>query len=193
VGYYNNLSAGTCRLEKLMPPNLDIYGLTKHRDIETINRFLDKYVDRATIEERGDEELMMRPLDISNDCGTLESADWEPALTLTHSIHRGLDYPRRSFSIYLAAPQGSEMSSVLHFTEDDQLVLGLSIDDAESLPENEERAKLLLADLARDFECHLGLIAGEEPPPSSEVKFRAIVDEPFHALVFYRDFTQDPV
>ena len=30
-----------------MPPDLDIYGLTKHRDTATIDRFLDTYVDRA--------------------------------------------------------------------------------------------------------------------------------------------------
>src|SRR5688500_7429649 len=127
-----------------MPPNLDIYCLTKHRDIDIISRFLDKYVDRAASEGRGDEELMMRPLDMSNFTDTLESYDWEPALTLTNSIQRGLDYPRRSFSICLTTPQGIEMGALLHFTTDDQLVLGLSIDDDGALPENEELAKTLL-------------------------------------------------
>ncbi len=42
-----------------MPPNLDIYGLTKHRDAATIDKFLDAYVDRAASEDRGDEELML--------------------------------------------------------------------------------------------------------------------------------------
>ena len=45
-----------------MPPNLEIYGLTKYRDAVTIDRFLNAYVDRAKSWDRGDEELMMEPL-----------------------------------------------------------------------------------------------------------------------------------
>jgi len=174
-----------------VPPNLDIYGLTKHRDIETINRFIARHVDRTASEDREGEELMMRPLDMSNDTNTFLSADWEPALTLTNSIQRGLDYPRRSFSIYLTAPQGTEISALLHFTADEQLVLGLSIDDEEALPENEEFAKSLLMVLREEFGCHLGLITFENPPPSSEAEFRAEAGKPLTA--FFCDFTQDPV
>ena len=176
-----------------MPPNLDIYCLTKHRNMDTINRFLDRYVDRAASEDRGDEELMMRPLDMSNFTNTFESYDWEPALTLTNSIQRGLDYPRRSFSVYLTTliPERAEMGGVLHFTDDDQLVLGLSFDDEGALPENESRAKLLLAELAKEFECHLGLVTVEVPPPSNEAEFRAEAGKPL--TVFFCDFTQDTV
>lgn len=168
----------------LVPPNLDIYGLTKHRDIQTINRFLDKYVDRTANEDRGDGELMMRPLDMSNFTDTTESYDWEPALTLTNSIQRGLDYPCRSFSIYLTMPHDTEMGALLHFTEDDQLVLGLSIDDGDALPENEELAKSLLMDLRGEFGCHMGLITVSDPPPSSESEFKDAIQKPLTVFLW---------
>ena len=37
-----------------VPEYIDIYGLTKHRDAETIKRFLDEYVDESAHEDMGD-------------------------------------------------------------------------------------------------------------------------------------------
>jgi hypothetical protein len=42
-----------------MPPNLDVYVVSRAQDRETIERFLSTYVDRGASEDRGDEELMM--------------------------------------------------------------------------------------------------------------------------------------
>ena len=67
--YYTPSEQGNCcrKTEKrVMPPDLDIYGLTKHRDTTTIDRFLDTYVDRAKSWDRGDEELMMEPLPLTH-------------------------------------------------------------------------------------------------------------------------------
>ncbi|MEO6891198.1 MAG: hypothetical protein ABI324_19610, partial [Ktedonobacteraceae bacterium] len=81
-----------------MPPDLDIYGLTKNRDAITINRFLDTYVDRAASNDRGDEELLMEPL-LPTQPGTgFDAFESEPALTLSHIIDRGLAFPRRAFT-----------------------------------------------------------------------------------------------
>ena len=46
----------------MLPEYVDIYGLTRHRDAGTINRFLEEYVDRGAHEDMGDEEIMMLPL-----------------------------------------------------------------------------------------------------------------------------------
>lgn len=46
-----------------MPPNLDIYAITEDRSIDIINDFLEKYIDRQECELRGDEELMLLPMD----------------------------------------------------------------------------------------------------------------------------------
>jgi len=163
-----------------MPPNLDIYALTKHRDLKTINRFIDRYADRAANEGRGDEDIM-----ILNPSDPFE-VNWEPALTLSHMIERGLDYPRICFTIYLGAIVERELGSLIHFTADNQLVLGLSIDDEGALPENEERAKSLLRTLVEEFDCHMGLIKVEDPPPTSEAEFIAAVKKPLFVYFYQR-------
>jgi hypothetical protein len=46
---------------------LDVYGLTQRRDVATVNRFLDEYVDRGAEEDRRGEELAREPLDATLD------------------------------------------------------------------------------------------------------------------------------
>lgn len=161
-----------------MPPDLDIYCLTKLRNAETIDRFIDLYVDRVLSEDREDEELMIRRLDVPLDFDDGYLAfEWELAHTLSHSIQRGLDYPRRCFTIYLKSKQIEFTHVILHFTADDHIILGLSIDDAGAQPENLERAKLLLNSLRADYQGERGLILAEHPPPASEQIFKKINEE----------------
>jgi hypothetical protein len=174
-----------------MPANLDIYCLTKHRDLETINHFLDNYVDRATSEDREGEEVYLIP-DHQGE-GSWEP-QWEPALTLTHMIQRGLDYPRRSFSVYMDTQSALNMTGALmHFTSDDRLVLGLSIGDKGDYSdgeltdsESELRAKAILERLAEQFNCHLGWITVEDPPPHSEAEFREAWKKPL--TIYFQAF-----
>lgn len=173
-----------------MPPDLDIYGLTKHRDAATIDRFLDTYVDRAKSWDRGDEELMIEPLVPTLPLTDLDAFEWELALTLSHIIERGLAFPRRAFTVYLVAKQADLTRVVLSFTADDQLILGLSIDDEGATPENERRAKELLAQLVEEYACHSGLIVVEAPPPRSEAAFYARAKEPL--TIFFGPFAQRP-
>jgi hypothetical protein len=154
-----------------MPPNLDIYGLTKYRDLNTINTFLDLYVDRAASEDRGDEDLMLLPLFSFAHPDNLDDYDWEPARTLSNIIQRGLDFPRRSFSVYLKSRQSDIDLIILSFTSDNQLILGLSIDYWNELPETLTRAERLLKELAGQFNCHRGLIMVEGRPPVDEKEF----------------------
>lgn len=154
-----------------MPPELDIYGLTRLRDRETIDRFIDTYVDRAASEDRADEELMLEPESATDGSASMSDVSWEPALTLTHIVERGLQYPRRSFTVYLTARDKQFERVILSFTVDDQLIVGLAIDDAGKQPQNAQRARALLAGLMRDFDCHAGLIVVETPPAASEGEF----------------------
>ena len=154
-----------------MPPNLDIYGLTKHRNLNTINDFLDLYVDRLASEVRADEELMILPLDASPRVENLEDYDWEPAHTLSNVIERGLAFPARSFSVYLKSKPADLDQIILSFTSDNQLILGFSIDDEGASEDNSDRAERLLNELAAKFCCHLGLVMVEQPPPENEEKF----------------------
>jgi hypothetical protein len=164
-----------------MPPELDIYALTRHRDRATIERFLDEYADRVANEERDDEELMLEsPAFFGEDwtgqppVAIPETAyEWEPARTLSHIVDRGLDHPRRAFTVYLGAKAPDMERIILAFTRDNQLVLGLAIDDEGEQPENEVKAKALLGHLMATYQCHAGLIVVEHYPPQGEREFHA--------------------
>jgi hypothetical protein len=151
-----------------MPPELDIYVISEARNFETINRFLDLYVDREASEDRGDEELMILPLDIQGDPSEVRDWDWEPAKSLTSIVERGLQYPRRAFTVYLKQQDASLERAILSFTPDDKVIFGVSIDDEGAKPENLERAKNLLHEMAERLHGHAGLIAVEQPPPWTE-------------------------
>jgi hypothetical protein len=174
-----------------VPPSLDIYALTRQRDRATIERFLDEYGDRVADEERGDEELMIEsPAFFGEDWAAQppvaipETAyEWEPSRTLSHIIDRGLDYPRRAFTVYLTAKAPDVDRITLAFTRDDQLVVGLSIDDEGAQPENEVIAKALLGHLMEAYGCHAGLVIVETYPPQGEREFQARAQHPL--TVFY--------
>lgn len=88
-------------------------------------------------------------------------------------MQRGLDVPRRSFTLYLTAKHTELSRVVLGFTRDDKLVLGVSVDDEGELPEKLVIARRWLRSLASDFGCLFGAIFVEEPPPDSEEAFLA--------------------
>src|SRR4051794_35298208 len=121
-------------------PQLDIYGLTHRRNFETINQFIDDFVGREANEDRGDEELMMDPLDRTAG-DSLDSYDWEPAISLTHIIEVGLRQPPRAFTVYLKANHAEFDRAILSFTSDNQLILSASIEDEGAIPGNLVRAK----------------------------------------------------
>jgi hypothetical protein len=148
-----------------MPPDLDIYVISGSRDRETIERFLASYVDRRTSEDRGDEELMMLPLSSCDSARSLSDYEWEPARSLTHIVERGLDYPRRGFCVYLTSLDASLSRAILSFTDDDRVIFGVSLDDEGAKPENFEKAKRLMHQMAREFAGQMGFIGVEEPPP----------------------------
>ncbi len=174
-----------------MPPDLDIYGLTKHRDASTIDRFLDAYVDRVKSWDRGDEELMMEPLLLTSPLTGVDAYEWEPALTLSHIIERGLASPRRAFTVYLVPTRADLTRVILSFTADDQLVLGVSLDDEGAKPENERRAREIVVQLVEEYACHSALILVESPPPRSETAFYAQAKHPL--TVFFSTFPEKPL
>jgi hypothetical protein len=161
-------------------PHLDVYVLTSRRDRETIDRFVATFLDRAAVEDLGDTELMLTPLGATPGPRGLEEMEWEPVGTLTRAVERGLDYPRRAFSLYLSGPTPGGERPVdevsLTFTTDDQVVLGVSIQDPDSRPEKMAFAKQILARLTAEFDCSLGIIGWEVVPPVSGAEFRRVVE-----------------
>lgn len=148
-----------------MPPNLDIYVVSRARNRETIESFVNSYVDRSTSEDRGDEELMLLALDSSGQPSDGDNWDWEPSRSLCHIIERGLEFPRRAFSVYLKPLDTTLAGVTLAFDIDDQVIFGLSIDDQSEKAENAERAKVLLHGMAGAFGATHGFVAVEEPAP----------------------------
>lgn len=171
-----------------MPPTLDAYILSRYRNLDTINQFIADYIDSDASEDRGDKELMLVPLLFTGDINQLRLGEfeWEPALTLTNIIEYGLSYPRRAFWVFLKCKDPVFANATLGFTTDNQLVLGLSIDDAGAKPENLHSAKLMLRDLARKYRGYLGVVTVELPPPLNEWEFRKIVKDSL--TVFFSEF-----
>jgi hypothetical protein len=148
-----------------MPPNLDIYVISTARNRETVERFLRLYVDRATSEDRGVEELMIMALDSCGRPSSGDDWDWEPSKNLTHIVDRGLQFPRRAFSVYLNTLDASLAGAILAFDVNDQVIFGVSIDDDGGKAENLERAKTLLHEMAEALGATHGFIGVEEPAP----------------------------
>ena len=148
-----------------MPPNLDIYVISRSRSRDMIERFLNTYVDIEASADRGREELMLLPLGSSESPPRLEDWDWEPSGTLSNIIERGLQHPPRAFSVSLRTRNTSLAGSTLGFTADDQVFFGLSLDDEGADPENLAKAKELLYEMVESLQGRSAFIGVETPPP----------------------------
>jgi hypothetical protein len=137
--------------------------ISKRRDHASIDRYLQAWLDRAASEDRGDEELMMLPLNVTP--GEVHDWDWEPAVTLSHMIQRGLDRPARAFAIYLQPRETAVDGVTLAFTTDEHVVFGVSVDDPYEGDDRLAFAKELLHRLVEEFDGEAAYIAVEEPPP----------------------------
>lgn len=148
-----------------MPANLDVYVVSSARDRETIERFLNAYVDHVASEDRGDEELMLLALDSSGQPSSGDEWDWEPSGSLSHIVERGLQSPRRAFSVHLKTRDTSLAGATLAFDIDNHVIFGVSMEDEGAQAENLKRAKSLLHEMAQALKGSHGFIGVEEPPP----------------------------
>lgn len=153
-----------------MPSYLDAYALCPDRSLATIEAFLDRFVDRAEEEDRGDEQLMFEPLDAPGSFKAPSGrVEWEPTITLAQILERGLHRPRRCFAVYLTPRAGlAVLHVILQFTRDDQVVLGLMVDDASRTGDVAVRWLQLLR---TEFGCTRGIVLPDLEPPCSEDEF----------------------
>jgi hypothetical protein len=155
-----------------VPPYLEIYALTRRRDRRTVEQFIATYVDREASEDRAGEELMMLPLDA--DPGAEERMDeveWVPVGSLRDILAHGLARPSRAFVASLRPRAAPFTHACLAFTRDEQLVVGLSLDDEGMLPANQAEAERVMHRLMHEFDGHRGLVGVELPAPLSEAGF----------------------
>ena len=147
-----------------MPPNLDVYVLVSPREERVVQHFLDRYVDVPTSADRGDEELMILPVNANREPARFEDWDWAPAESLDAAIRRGLTQPWRAFRLYLEAREPYS-EAILSFTSSGHIVLGLSIDDEHQTAENLDTARSLLHAMADEFGSARGFVGWEVAPP----------------------------
>ena len=155
----------------------------------TLTRFMDLYVERSESEDRAGELLMMVPVTARSTAVGAAAYDWEPAITLTHCISLGINHGR-SFPLGLRPRDDVRERDLIErttvaFTTDEQLVLGLAIEDTERAI-SLRHARQLLDRLISQFDCHLGLIAVEQAAPLSEQAFRELTGVRFPLYLWSR-------
>lgn len=158
-----------------MQPYIDIYTLTYHRNKETIERFLSDFTDRQAIEDQKDGELMLLTKGkTSNELAGANEYVWMKAITVTNSIEIGLSEPDNCFTLYLASNQLEIDLAILTFTQDNKLILGLSIfeykDEKETL-DNYGLARELRDRLQSNFHGVKSYFGLEAAPVYTETKF----------------------
>ncbi|MDH6309600.1 hypothetical protein M2451_001966 [Dysgonomonas sp. PFB1-18] len=151
-----------------MPPFYDIYGLSKKRDRETIEKFLDYFCYRDEIENLGKDEGIF----------ILESEDYNiqedfiPVKTLSEVIDFGINNPNQAFAFYLSQPLKNVESVILCFTYDNQIVLGVSVEvnriENDRFIDNSAICDQLAATIVKLTSAHKTIMGLELPPPRSE-------------------------
>ncbi len=107
----------------------------------------------------------MVALDSSGQPSSDDLWDWEPSKSLTHSVERALEFPRRAFAAYLKTLDTSLTGGILAFDVENRVIFGLSIDDEDGKAENLERGKALLDEMGPEVGGDSRFIGVEEPPP----------------------------
>jgi hypothetical protein len=99
----------------------------------------------------------------------MDAAESVPISTLEDALAFGLAVPPRAFVIHLTSSRPEFSHAWLGFTRDNQLVIGVSVDDADDeSPGAFIAAERALQELVERFDCHLGLAGVELPAPLSE-------------------------
>jgi len=175
-------------------PCLDIYVSSPRRSRDVIEHFLHAYVDVSASDDRGDEELMMVPVGYGGPLRALGRAvewDWQPVGRLSEIIDLGLAQPPRAFAVYLEPNDRSLCGTVLAFTRDGRLILGLSVPEPTESREERERTESLLLELMAHARVGVGVIAVATPPPLDGSEFEEWVRNPDRYLVL-RVITRNP-
>jgi hypothetical protein len=124
-----------------MSPCYDIYGLSKNRNRQTIENFLNHFCYRDKIEDREGQEIFV----YSNEKYKIEEV-CTPIKTMTEVIDYGLLNRNHGFAFYISDHLKNEVSInqiILKFTYDGKMIFGVSVD---------ERIRINSGDLIDNFE-----------------------------------------
>ena len=132
----------------------DVYVLAPHRSADTVARFLDAFAPRR--EQSAAEYCFPQYSD-------------RPQIILTDAqgaIGYYLDHPSEAQSMYFRNAGDGAAHVMLFFTEDRELILGLSVGEAE--------ADDALRRLGEHAGSQVGYVTFEEPPPATACEFRRL-------------------
>ena len=110
-----------------MPPFYDIYGFSKHRDKQTIEKFLTYFCRRDKIENVEGQEIAI----YQNDKYKVEE-QFIPVSSLTEVIEFGLKYSNYGFAFYIGKREHYENDIngvILKFTFDGKIIFGISVEE----------------------------------------------------------------
>jgi Tfp pilus assembly PilM family ATPase len=110
-----------------MPPFYDIYGFSKHRDKQTIEKFLTYFCCRDKIENVEGQEIAI----YHNDKYKVEE-QFIPGSSLTEVIEFGIKYSNYGFAFYIGTREHYEKDIngvILKFTFDGNIIFGISVEE----------------------------------------------------------------
>lgn len=106
-----------------MPPFYDIYGFSKQRDKNTVEKFLSYFAHREKIENRTGQEIIV----YKNDKYGIEET-WIPVNSLTDVIEFALENVNFGFAFYISDNLREGINDViLKFTFDGKVIYGISV------------------------------------------------------------------
>jgi len=106
-----------------MPPCYDVYGISKKRDKETINRFVEYFCDRDQIESQTGCEIFVN----ENEKYNIPEESIEVS-KLSDVIEYGILNKTKGYSYYLDS-RDDYIGVLLKFTYDSKIIFGVSIEE----------------------------------------------------------------
>ncbi len=163
-----------------LPPCIDLYVLTDKRTEATVQKFLNAYVDVERERAKREFELQMAKLNGFTKNSSQEASEYEYKFvdSFDAALEEGFKEPWRAFSLYCKSSKPELCDTIITFTSDGKLVLGLSVDYADESEIILRQTKKHLLALSGMFETRLGFTAVEYVPPTSEALFIDALNSP---------------
>lgn len=143
----------------------DIYVTTKERTKSVVDIFLNSYVNLSVESIRKDFEIRLLNKNEFIEIGTLQA-----------SIELGLADDKTTFTLYLTSNTKEIKSAIVHFGNNELLILGVSIETGTDGAFNKAKAERLLAQLKEKFNTTAGIIEVEVAPFELEDELAEIIN-----------------
>lgn len=155
-----------------MPPYYDIYGLSKERNKETVEKFLNYFAFRDKIEIRNGQEIAV----YKNEKYKTEET-CTPISTLTEVINFGIENQNIGFAFYISDNLKEGINHIiLKFTFDGKIIFGISVEEKKraengNLIDNYEKALAIEKTIAELTNATKTSIQFEYAPSDDEEEF----------------------